>query len=247
MNTTKILLISAFTYAGIAFLGSSSFSRQIDSQTDSQIMAMGYSRWIQLTLAYPGHSLDQLEEAERRYAWAQTLENERVIASRPDKEELQRLHIYIADITKSSYIIGDYMMLDKPYDHLYIAKSESLSAITLKDVLANRPPLTKTSPDSLKKILKNAREIHQRNKNKIELFNKRKGGFNSTQLLQEFDRISQLMLQVIKNKALKSDAQKQQILQLFHRLINLSLGLDPLPYPSPKQISMTTHMQKDSK
>ncbi len=201
-----------------------------NSLSDRQIVTMGHKAWIQKNLRENGNSVELLEEAERRFSWAQTAANEKVIAGRSNSKDLQDLQLLIANITKSSYVIGDYMMLDKPYDHLYIAKSTSLSALALRNVLGNTPTIETNKQSDLLPLLNRTRKIHVNQPRLVEAFRIRKGGFSHQQLLQEYDRMASMMLQALKAKAVQTEHQRQHILHLCRRLIDLTLGKDPLPY-----------------
>jgi hypothetical protein len=224
----------------IAVLPSLGLSAALDSQpidrsdpgrvTDRQIVAMGHKAWIQKTLSLEGNSVELLEEAERRFSWAQTIANEKVIKGRPNAKDLDDLQILMANISKSSFVIGDYMTLDKPYDHLYIAKSISLAALALRDVLANVPAAERLKESDVLALLEETRNIHESQSKRLEAFRARKGGFSHQQLMLEYNRMSSMMRQTLDAKAVQTANQKQHILKLCRNLIQLTLGKDPLPY-----------------
>ena len=198
--------------------------------TDQQIVAMGHKAWIQKNLRENGNSVELLEEAERRFSWAQTAANEKVIKGRPNAKDLDDLQILMANISKSSFVIGDYMTLDKPYDHLYIAKSISLAALALRDVLANVPAAERLKESDVLALLEETRKIHESQSQRLEAFRARKGGFSHEQLMLEYNRMSIMMRQTLDAKAVQTENQKQHILKLCRNLIHLTLGKDPLPY-----------------
>ena len=224
----------------IGVLPSLGLSAALDSQaidpsdpgrvTDQQIVAMGHKAWIQKTLSLEGSSVERLEEAERRFSWAQTIANEKVIKGRPNAKDLDNLQILLANISKSSFVIGDYMTLDKPYDHLYIAKSISLAALALRDVLANVPAAERLKESDVLALLEETRKIHESQSQRLEAFRARKGGFSHEQLMLEYNRMSIMMRQTLDAKAVQTENQKQHILKLCRNLIHLTLGKDPLPY-----------------
>lgn len=218
----------------LAALPSLSLTVAVDSPTlrttDQQIVAMGHQAWIQRTLKQEGRSIELLEEAERRFSWAQTVANEKVIKTRPNFKDLDHLQILIANISKSAFVIGDYMTLDKPYDHLYIAKATSLSALALRDVLADVPAIEKLKESDVITLLEETRKIHADQPHLLEAYRSRKGGFSHQQLMLEYDRMSTMMKQTIAAGAVQTSHQKQHILKLCRNLINLTLGKDPLPY-----------------
>lgn len=198
--------------------------------SDQQIVAMGHRAWIQSAVKQNGDSVETLEEAERRFCWAQSVANEKVIAGRTDSRELTELQLLIANINKSSFVIGDYMTMDKPYDHLYIAKSLSLSAIALRNVLADVPAVERIKESDVLTLMEETQKTHANQPQLVEAFRARKGGFSHQQLMIEYSRMSTMMRQTIGAKAVKTDRQKQHILKLCRNLINLTLGKDPLPY-----------------
>lgn len=224
----------------IAVLPSLGLSAALDFQTidpsdpgrvtDQQIVAMGHKAWIQKTLSLEGSSVERLEEAERRFSWAQTIANEKVIKGRPNAKDLDNLQILLANISKSSFVIGDYMTLDKPYDHLYIAKSISLAALALRDVLANVPAAERLKESDVLALLEETKKIHESQSQRLEAFRARKGGFSHQQLMLEYNRMSIMMRQTLDAKAVQTENQKQHILKLCRNLIQLTLGKDPLPY-----------------
>lgn len=226
---TSLLCLLLFCQINTGF-GTSTNRHLSDGPSDHQIVTMGHRAWIERTLKQAEHSLDHLEEAERRFAWAQTVANEKAIMGRSNSKDLEDLQILIANITKSSFVIGDYMMLDKPYDHLYIAKSASLAAISLRNVLTDAPSSTKITEADVTKLLFETRKVHLNQPQLVEAFRARKGGFTPQQLISEFDRMSSMIKQTCKTKALHSDRQKKHILHLCCGLIRLTLGKDPLPY-----------------
>lgn len=218
----------------LATLPSSSLTAAVNSlpvaATDQQIVGMGHQSWIQRTLKQEGNSIELLEEAERRFSWAQTLANEKEIKARPNSKDLDHLQILIANISKSAFVIGDYMTLDKPYDHLYIAKATSLSAIALRDVLADAPAVEKLKESDVLTLLDETKKIHAAQRQLLEAYRARKGGFSHQQLMLEYDRMSTMIRQTMGARAVQTSRQKQHILKLCRNLINLTLGKDPLPY-----------------
>lgn len=230
-------MLRALIYLALSFTGVSTSTGYIEiSQpaagkvSDQQIVAMGHRAWIQATLKQNGDSVETLEEAERRFCWAQSVANEKEIAGRSNSKDFTDLQILIANINKSSFVIGDYMTVDKPYDHLYIAKSLSLSAIALRNVLADVPAVEKLKESDVLALLEETRETHANQPQLVEAFRARKGGFSHQQLMLEYGRMSTMMRETMSAKAIRTDRQKQHILKLCRNLINLTLGKDPLPY-----------------
>lgn len=224
-------LLTAFVISpGSASTVESALLQQSSSFSDQQIVAMGHKAFIKATAKSGGSSFEDLEVAERRFSWAQTLANEKEIKARPNSKDLDHLQILIANISKSAFVIGDYMTLDKPYDHLYIAKATSLSAIALRDVLADAPAVEKLKESDVIALLDETKKIHAEQRQLLEAYRVRKGGFSHQQLLHEYDRMSTMMKQTMGARAIQTSRQKQHILKLCRNLINLTLGKDPLPY-----------------
>lgn len=230
MKSLLPLLTAFVIFPGSASTAKSALIQQSSSLSDQQIVAMGHKAFFRAMVKSGASSFEDLEEAERRFSWAQTVANEKEMKARPNSKDLDHLQILLANISKSAFVIGDYMTLDKPYDHLYIAKATSLSALALRDVLADVPAIEKLAESDVITLLDETRKIHADQPHLLEAYRSRKGGFSHQQLMHEYDRMSTMMKQTIAARAVQTSRQKQHILKLCRNLINLTLGKDPLPY-----------------
>lgn len=206
--------------------------------TDKQILTMGYPKWIQRIQQQSANDLDQLSDAEYKFALAMARANDELIALSSQAESLKNLQTLFANLTKGACRLADYLLYNNPKSAIYYRKSETLSALTLNSYIHHSHDIMPIQQSDVWESFRKAREIHQSNSERIQQYVDRFGGYSVERYSIEFQRVGSIMKMIFKAISGSNADQKRHVFILCQRMVELTTGQDPLPYATAGQHPM---------
>jgi hypothetical protein len=201
-----------------------------DASVDD-IIRTGHDRWIASFRTSQPDNYDALADAENRFALAFSKRKEELIAQSPERKQLEELDIYLANLTKSACRLSDYTLHGTEFFRLYNAKAATLMVLTMEGVAAKRSAKAPLDQEAVWKSFRQTRAMHANNLTRIEAFERQSGGYSAQQHMREYEALGQMLTRVFETMAGGSRDQKSHLFATSIKLINLTIGEDPLPYP----------------
>jgi hypothetical protein len=196
----------------------------VQEQSDSQILAMGHRAWI------GRHSKDQRGGAEERYAFAIGTQVNKLIKERSDSPELEKLSILLANITKGSARLGDYLVVPTGNGRLFMMKASTLASEAMINIMARRSSATPSSQSDVWRTFKEIQLFHQGNRTKIEAYARSGSGYSVDQFIGELNGIGTVVESTMKAISGRTPEEKSNVFLVCQRMLELTTGKDPAPY-----------------
>ena len=197
--------------------------------SDQQMLEMGHDRWIAHVQSF-SDGASKLTDAEKRFATALGVQNQRQIAFSSEQKYLDELVMYLSNITKGSDRIADYRLEGTENASLYNAKSWSVTNIAIHKIASRAPADSNLSQAKVWSAFKAARDDHNASFERIEAFRQRSGGYTAELLGHEVNSIRILSTKTMQLISDRPDREKQHVFAVLIKMINLTTGADPLPY-----------------
>lgn len=197
--------------------------------SDADLLAMGRDRWIQRHLE-AGADYDTLRNAERRHSLALGLRKERQIKESVDAKLLDEIDLDFANMTKGACRVADYQFEGKPEFLLINSKAEALMVLTMDAIVNRRPSSERVTQAEVWETFKSTRAYHEGQKLTIASFAQR-GGYPLENFFQNYDGLGHTAARIIAKLSTRSADEKQHAFAALVKLLRLTRGEDPLPYP----------------
>lgn len=197
--------------------------------SDSQILAMGHQRWMAKAEATTPGNLDELASAEYRFAIALGKRNTVQIKQSANKEKLEQLQMWVANLTKVSSRVGDYAHENEPLRYFHNRRANSLANLTIEGFMTQTPPPAIVTQAQLWDTYAKGKEFHDGNDEKIEAFRYRgQGGATAKQLKIEYQSVGFFMDKLLKEVATESPTKRQHAIYHCHQMLRLTMGKNPI-------------------
>lgn len=216
-------LISGCVALAAMLMGGQEFS-------DADLLAMGRDRWIQRHLDANPMDYDAIRNAERRYSLALALRKERQIKQSADSKVLDEIDLDFANMTKGACRLADYQFEGKPEFLLINSKAEALMVLTMDAIVNRRPSSERVTQADVWETFKSTRTYHEGQKSTIASFAQR-GGYPVENFFQNYDGLGHTAARMIARLSSRSADEKRHAFAALVKLLRLTRGEDPLPYP----------------
>lgn len=217
----------ALILGGLAVLMTGTGGRDV---ADAELLAMGRDRWIQKHLDANPTDYDALRNAEKRFSLALALRKEKQIKLSPNAKTLDNLDILMANITKGACRLADYQFEGKPDFLLINSKAEAVMVLTMNAVVNQRPSLDRFSQADVWRTYTETQRFHEGNRASIKK-HAQSGGYPVENYFLNYSGLGKTIEDTMTTLRPFPDAAKRHVFGALVKLIRLTRGEDPLPYP----------------
>lgn len=189
--------------------------------SNEQILAMGHRTYV---TRFPDP--DSRAAAERRFALAQGERNELAIKASPRRKKLEELQNWVANLTKCSMRIADYVPENEQLRFLLSRKCEAAANLAIAAFISESSPTRKVSQAGLWKTFRRGQAFHAGNKERIEKF----GGYSFQQLQLEFGSVGRFSDDLLKAVANQPLGVRLQAISYCDTMMRVTMGEDPFGY-----------------
>ena len=193
---------------------------------------MGHERYIAQQTAHAPGNLDIQGDAERSYGMALTRVNERIMAARPNKAELNEIQKYLANITKVSMRKADAFTDGTPQFGFYIRRAEvSVSRALHGYLVGAKAEQTLTQQDVWTAYAK-GKDFLDKNRDRLVNYASR-GGYGIDQHELGYKALGTYFSKVFQLISNGSQDQKMIMFRFAREMIFYTCGNDPLSEQEP--------------
>lgn len=219
-----------FVIAWLVLLAAGSWAEQAEN-SDREILAMGYDRWVARGRAETGGDTGLMVGVEEKFIYAMVRQNEAFMDSVPERKDLKEIQLIQANLTKGACRAGDYCTQPRLDALLINRKAETATVRALNGYLYGAMNSESLTQADVWKRFEEVRALHETHRKDLADYHQQRGGYTVDQFFIEYQSVAWNIGRLMKAIANAAPDQKRHMFRYSIQMIEITRGIDPLPYP----------------